>query len=144
MQHIFTNAYDNYTAMNNHFLEDENLSSSAKGVLAVILSNKEDWKIYPEDIAKRSKDGLASHRTAFKELEKHGYIRTITKSLGRGKGVRRYRFAQDVPITDAYFESIKERLEQELSTDLSTDPVDNPVDKCFTTCDFTRLNFSTL
>lgn len=51
--------------MNNHFLQNPNLSSSAKGVLAVILSNKDDWRIYPDEIAKRSKDGLVSHRSAF-------------------------------------------------------------------------------
>lgn len=102
--------------MNNYFLQDENLSSSAKGVLAVILSNKDNWRIYPDEIAKRSKDGLASHKSAFKELEQHGYIRTIKKSLGRGKGIQYYRFAQDIPITEKNFEFIKERFERELST----------------------------
>lgn len=102
--------------MNNHFLHNPNLSSSAKGVLAVILSNKDDWRIYPDEIAKRSKDGLASHKSAFNELEKNGYIRTIKKSLGRGKGIQHYRFAQDIPITDDYFEYILERFEKELST----------------------------
>ena len=110
--------------MNNHFLQNPNLSSSAKGVLAVILSNKDDWRIYPDEIAKRSKDGLVSHRSAFDELEKYGYIRTIKKSLGRGKGIQHYRFAQDIPITDDYFEYISERFEKELSTG-SVDNQDN-------------------
>ena len=108
--------------MNNHFLQNTNLSSSAKGVLAVVLSNKDDWRIYPDEIAKRSKDGLVSHRSAFEELEKQGYIRTIKKSLGRGKGIQHYRFAQDIPITDEYFEFILDRFEKELSTKV----VDNP------------------
>ena len=120
MQYIIRNTHENYTSMNNHFLQDPNLSSSAKGVLAVILSNKDDWRIYPDEIAKRSKDGLVSHRTAFEELEKHGYIRTVKKSLGRGKGIQHYRFVQDMPITDEYFSYILERFEKELST-ISTD-----------------------
>ncbi|MGT2866635.1 transcriptional regulator [Streptococcus fryi] len=102
--------------MNNHFLQNPNLSSSAKGVLAVILSNKDDWRIYPDEIAKRSKDGLVSHRSAFEELEKHGYMRTLKKSLGRGKGIQHYRFVQDIPITDDYFSYILEKFEKELST----------------------------
>ncbi|WP_314828513.1 transcriptional regulator [Streptococcus cristatus] len=124
MQYIVRNTHENYTSMNNHFLQDPNLSSSAKGVLAVILSNKDDWRIYPDEIAKRSKDGLVSHRTAFEELEKHGYIRTVKKSLGRGKGIQHYRFAQDIPIADDYFEYILEKFEKELSTET----VDNPDD----------------
>ncbi|HEQ2314245.1 TPA: transcriptional regulator [Streptococcus pyogenes] len=108
--------------MNNHFLQNPNLSSSAKGVLAVILSNKDDWRIYPDEIAKRSKDGLVSHRSAFEELEKQGYIRTIKRSLGRGKGIQHYRFAQDIPVTDEYFGYILEKFEKELSTK----NVDNP------------------
>ena len=112
----FTNTYENYTSMNNHFLQNPNLSSSAKGVLAVILSNKDDWRIYPDEIAKRSKDGIVSHRSAFEELEKQGYIRTIKKSLGRGKGIQHYRFAQDIPITDDYFKYVLEEFEKELST----------------------------
>ena len=102
--------------MNNHFLQNPNLSSSAKGVLAVILSNKDDWRIYPDEIAKRSKDGLVSHRSAFEELEKQGYIRTIKKGLGRGKGIQHYRFAQDIPITDDYLKYILDNFEKELST----------------------------
>ncbi|HEL1573309.1 TPA: transcriptional regulator [Streptococcus suis] len=108
--------------MNNHFLQNKNLTSSAKGVLAVILSNKDDWRIYPDEIAQRSKDGIVSHRSAFEELEKHGYMRTLKKSLGRGRGIQHYRFVQDIPITDSYFDYIVERLEKELSTD----GVDNP------------------
>lgn len=110
--------------MNNHFLQNPNLSSSAKGVLAVVLSNKDDWRIYPDEIAKRSKDGLVSHKSAFKELEKYGYIRTIKKSLGRGKGIQHYRFAQDIPITNDYLEYILERFEKELSTKAVNNPKD--------------------
>ena len=80
------------------------------------MSNADDWRIFPDEIAKRSKDGLSSHRSAFDELEKYGYIKTIKKSLGRGKGIQHYRFAQDIPITDDYFEYILERFEKELST----------------------------
>lgn len=86
------------------------------------MSNKDDWRIYPDEIAKRSKDGIVSHKSAFEELEKQGYIRTIKKSLGRGKGIQHYRFAQDIPITDGYFGYILEKFEDELSTSAVNNP----------------------
>lgn len=45
----------------------------------VILRNKEDWRVYPEEIAKRSKDKVSAVRTGIKELEEHHYIRTCKK-----------------------------------------------------------------
>lgn len=101
--------------MNNHFLHDPNLSTSAKGLLAVILSNKDDWRIYPEEISKRSKDGLRSHQSSFEELERNGYMRTVKRGMGRGKGIQRYRFVQDIPITDDYFEYLKSKFDREFS-----------------------------
>ena len=60
----------------------------------VVLSNKENWIVYPEEIAKRlgvSRDMVDRH---FKKIEKAGYLRTFKKSLGRGKGVQVFRFSQ--------------------------------------------------
>ncbi|WP_222861492.1 MULTISPECIES: HTH domain-containing protein [Streptococcus] len=86
----------------------------------VVLSNKENWIVYPEEIANRlgvSRDMVDRH---FKKIEKAGYLRTFKKSLGRGKGVQTFRFFSDVKITDSQFEMMLERLEkglQKLSTE---------------------------
>ena len=86
----------------------------------VVLSNKENWIVYPEEIAKRlgvSRDMVDRH---FKKIEKAGYLRTFKKSLGRGKGVQTLRFFSDVKITDFQFEIMLQRLEEALQK-LSTD-----------------------
>ena len=85
----------------------------------VILSNKENWLVYPEEIAKRlnvSRDMIDRH---LKKLEKAGYMRVVKKSLGRGRGVQTFRFFSDIKITDFQFEIMLQRLEdalQKLST----------------------------
>lgn len=85
----------------------------------VILSNKENWLVYPEEIAKRlnvSRDMIDRH---LKKLEDAGYMRVVKKSLGRGRGVQTFRFFSDTKITDFQFEIMLQRLEdalQKLST----------------------------
>lgn len=85
----------------------------------VILSNKENWLVYPEEIAKRlnvSRDMIDRH---LKKLEDAGYMRVVKKSLGRGRGVQTFRFFSDIKITDFHFEIMLQRLEdalQKLST----------------------------
>ena len=85
----------------------------------VILSNKENWLVYPEEIAKRlnvSRDTIDRH---LKKLEDAGYMRVVKKSLGRGRGVQTFRFFSDIKITDFQFEIMLQRLEdalQKLST----------------------------
>lgn len=120
MQYIIRNTHENYTSLNNAFSQDKRLKHSTIGILTVILTNKPDWIVYPEEIAKRldiSRNTVDRH---FKILEKTGYMRTIKRSLGRGKGSKTYRFFSDVPFTDSYFEYLKDKLEEELSTS-STD-----------------------
>ena len=85
----------------------------------VVLSNKENWLVYPEEIAKRlnvSRDMIDRH---LKKLEDAGYMRVVKKSLGRGRGVQTFRFFSDIKITDFQFEIMLQRLEdalQKLST----------------------------
>ena len=101
--------------MNNAFLQDDKLSLQAKGLLATILTNKSDWRIYLSEIENRATNGRDAHRKAYRELQNAGYIRVVKKSDGKN-GVQTFVFAQDTPITDSYFEYIKDRLEKELST----------------------------
>lgn len=120
MQYINRNTNENYTSINNAFLQDSNLKPATIGILAVILSNKPDWVVYPDEIARRlniSRNTVDSH---FKILEKAGYMRVVKRSLGRGKGSEIHRFFSDMPISDSYLEHLKRDLEKELSTS-STD-----------------------
>lgn len=102
--------------MNNAFLQDTSLSLQAKGLLAEILSNKKNWRIYISELENRSTNGRDAHKVAYKELQKAGYIRVVKISRGYKKGVENYVFAQDIPIDDNYLEYLKNYLEKELST----------------------------
>lgn len=90
------------------------MSFKAKGILLVILSNKEDWRVYPHELAQRAKDSITSVRTGLEELEQAGYIRTYKKSFGRGKGIEHFRFCSDKKITDEIFKELVIDLEKEL------------------------------
>lgn len=71
--------------------------------------------MYPEEIAKRSKDKVSAVRTGLKELEEHQYIRTYKKISKRSDGLQRYRFCADRKISDDIFEQLKQKLDQELA-----------------------------
>ncbi|WP_069996914.1 transcriptional regulator [Streptococcus agalactiae] len=103
--------------MNNAFLQDTSLSLQAKGLLAEILSNKGDWRIYISELENRSTNGRDAHKAAYKELQAAGYIRVIKFSRGYKKGVENYVFAQDIPIKDSHLDYFKQMLDRELSTD---------------------------
>lgn len=56
MQHIVRNLHGNYLQMNNHSAQNDELSLQAKGLLMVLMSNKETWKPYIDELSKRSND----------------------------------------------------------------------------------------
>ncbi|QSE76334.1 DnaD domain protein [Lactococcus taiwanensis] len=100
-------AGNNFTILSNEFLRDEKLSLKAKGLLAYILSLPDDWKIYFEEIEKHHKDGKASLRTAWKELESNGYARTLRKIDPETKAVKEwYKEVSDFKKPDSDFPDV--------------------------------------
>lgn len=63
-----------YTVMSNHHLRDERLSLKSKGLLSVILSLPDDWRISIEGMTQFSADGKDAIRSAIRELTDAGYI----------------------------------------------------------------------
>lgn len=63
-----------YVILNKGFLNRNDLSWKAKGVLAYLLSLPDDWQINVADLQKRSTDGKVGTRTGIKELMDAGYI----------------------------------------------------------------------
>ena len=63
-----------YTVMANHHLRDERLSLKSKGLLSVILSLPDDWRISIEGMTQFSADGKDAIRSAIRELPDAGYI----------------------------------------------------------------------
>ena len=103
-------------------MRDPKLEPATIGILMVILSNKENWIVYPEEIAKRlnvSREMVLRH---LKKLNDAGYMRMVKKSLGRGRGVQTFRFFSDTKITDFQFEIMLQRLNDAIAkwSELST------------------------
>lgn len=63
-----------YTIMANHHLRDERLSLKSKGLLSLILSLPDDWRISIEGMTQFSADGKDAIRGAIRELTDAGYI----------------------------------------------------------------------
>lgn len=94
--------------MNNEFLLDNNLSLEAKGLLAVILTNKSDWNIHITELSKRSASSLYKNKQAYYELQKAKYI----LSLKNGK-VGWSVFASDRKFTDSTIRFCKDKLNED-------------------------------
>ena len=116
MQYIIRNTYDNYTSLNNAFTQDTRLEPATIGILTVILTNKPDWVVYPEEIARRLKISRRTVDRHFKILEQCGYLLSVRISHGRGNGTEFRRFFSDCPMTESYKTYLKENLIKELST----------------------------
>ena len=80
----------------------------------VILSNKENWLVYPEEIAKRLNVSRDMIDRQIKKQDDTAYKRVVKKSRGRGRGVQTFRFFSDIKITDFQFEIMLQRLEDAL------------------------------
>ena len=52
--------------MNNHSAQNSDLSLQAKGLLLVLMSNKDTWRLYIDELSKRSRNGRDAHRAAVK------------------------------------------------------------------------------
>lgn len=65
----------NFTTIDNGYLNDEDLSFKAKGILTYLLSLPDDWVVHIEQIVTKSKDGISSFRTGLSELIDKGYLK---------------------------------------------------------------------
>ena len=66
---------DNFTTIDNAYLQNKKLSFKAKGIMTYILSLPDDWVIYIDQLIATSKDGEGSFRSGLDELIKAGYIK---------------------------------------------------------------------
>lgn len=65
---------NNYTCMSNHHLRNDNISLKSIGLLSVILSMPDNYKVTIKGLAHKVKDGISSVRNSINELIDAGYI----------------------------------------------------------------------
>ena len=80
---------DGFTMIPNDTLRDERLSFKARGLLALVLSNRDDWEITAGTLGEKGKEGRDAIRGALNELKELGYAKFERLSLaGRFTCVR--------------------------------------------------------
>lgn len=72
----------NFTTIPNEWIRDNRLSPKALGILTIIMSHQDGWKISLGQLAKEREVGIDYVRTARDELEQHGYLIRRTTRQG--------------------------------------------------------------
>ena len=66
-----------FTQIPNDFIRNPEISAKAKGLMCYLWSNRDDWVLYKSTLTNYFKEGQASIRNAWNELEKLGYILSL-------------------------------------------------------------------
>lgn len=74
----------NYFIASKYYVEDENISWKAKGIMSYLFSKPDDWQIYQTQLEKVSKDGKASVRSTINELIDNGYMTRQSRRKSNG------------------------------------------------------------
>lgn len=92
---------DNRTAEGAAYLQDNDLSAAARGVLATLLALPKEESISLESLSKIFPNGKSSLSTALSQLEEHGYLRREIQHTTDGRfGSSCYRFSGDSIFND--------------------------------------------
>jgi hypothetical protein len=78
----------NFTQVSNFLLRNPELSSKAKTVLCILLSNQNGWKSYFTSILSMMKEGESALRSGLKELENYGYLLRIKYRCKKSKIIK--------------------------------------------------------
>ena len=94
----------NFTQMTNKVIDRNNpnkLSPEAVGILFYMLSNKDDWQFYEQEIAEHFNCGITKIRSGIKELINNGYIVRKLKQgeHGRFTGYDYYIYEEPQPTS---------------------------------------------
>ena len=74
----------NYFIASKYYVEDENISWKAKGIMSYLFSKPDDWQIYQTQLEKVSIDGKASVRSTINELINNGYMTRQSRRKSNG------------------------------------------------------------
>jgi hypothetical protein len=70
-----------FTQVPNELLRNPEMSWKSKGLLCLLLSNKEGWRTYIKTITKMGRDGETSVISGIQELERLGLLKTNSKNI---------------------------------------------------------------
>ena len=74
---IHAGSWKEFTIIPNKIIRNPDLSSKAKTIICILLSNKDGWKSYQSTLEKMLKEGKDAIAVGLRELEKFGYLRRI-------------------------------------------------------------------
>ena len=72
--HLHKSYTNNFTITPNHIINDDRISLKAKGLYLYLISKPDNWSFSVDRIAKESRDGEDSVKSAIRELESFGYL----------------------------------------------------------------------
>ncbi|QPQ35557.1 conserved phage C-terminal domain-containing protein [Lysinibacillus sp. JNUCC-52] len=121
---------ENYVVLDKGFLNDENLSWQAKGMLAYMLSLPNDWRFTIQDLTKRSKNGRDATNNIVKELTAAGYIQREQKRSDDGKFGKTELLVFETPDTLPFTEkALPDNPDTENPTLLNNKLLNNKINK---------------
>ncbi|HSH52405.1 MAG TPA: hypothetical protein VK982_11845, partial [Bacteroidales bacterium] len=96
----------NFTRVPNDMPRNPNISYKAKGILTLLLSNKDGWQSHMSTLSKMSADGISSIKTGLQELEREGYLLRVKYRDKKKKRIRgSFWIYTDIP---GQFEDLEE------------------------------------
>ena len=105
------NKTENFTIVSNEVFKRNDVSARAKGLYAYIMTLPDDWKIYKQEIFTHFSEGKNALDSAFKELERLGYI-----SKEKAKNEKGQFVGWDYTIYESATEDIEtDRMENRVS-----------------------------
>ena len=90
-----------YVVMSNHPLRDKRITLKAKGLMAFMLSNKDDWDYTLVGLSKALKEGISAIRSTVTELENYGYVSRRKLRDNKGKFIDIEYTIYEYPVSDS-------------------------------------------
>lgn len=110
---------------NNGYIRDIRLSFKAKGILTLMLTNKEDWFTHPYEIVRHSKDGISSLSSGCKELIDYKYVKKVQERNEKGYFIRTLFYVYDEPYDNSPIPLYKPKKNE--GPEIENPKMENPV-----------------
>ena len=92
--------HEDYTVIENTALRDNRLSFAARGLLAYMLSMKDDWQFYGSEVSRRNAINVKRFASLLKELIDNGYCKREKVRGKNGRFVYDYRVYEIPPCME--------------------------------------------